>query len=113
MKPISVAVPTTLTEADRAALARAKEALEHQPLAMKLAAAVGAPIERLIERLPASAHDTVAAATRIALEKLMNAFTVHIVTEVITVLKKLHRSCRLFEHARRHVCTYSADSGRY
>lgn len=73
MKPISVAVPTTLTEADRAALARAKEALEHQPLAMKLAAAVGAPIERLIERLPASAHDTVAAATRIALEKCLNA----------------------------------------
>ena len=72
MNLISVAAPT-LTEADRAALARAKEALEHQPLAMKLAAAVGAPIERLIERLPAAAHDTVAAATRAALEKCLQA----------------------------------------
>lgn len=71
MKTISIAT-TTLTEDDRAALARAKEALERQPLAMRLAAAVGAPIERLIERLPAAAHDTVAAATRAALEKCLH-----------------------------------------
>ena len=72
MNPISTTA-AKLTEADRAALARAKQALERQPLAMKLAAAVGAPIERLIERLPAAAHDTVAAATRAALDKCLQA----------------------------------------
>jgi hypothetical protein len=72
MNPISTSA-AQLTEADRAVLARAKQALERQPLAMKLAAAVGAPIERLIERLPAPAHDTVAAATRVALEKCLQA----------------------------------------
>ncbi len=73
MEPISTTAVLRLAEADRAVLARAKEALERQPLAMKLAAAVGAPIERLIERLPAAAHDTVAAATRVALEKCLQA----------------------------------------
>jgi hypothetical protein len=58
---------------DLLALARAKRALETKPLAMKLAGAVGAPIERMMARLPAAAHETIADATRRALGKCLEA----------------------------------------
>lgn len=69
-------IPTTagpLTADDLAALARAKRALERAPLAMKLAGAAGAPVERLMARLPDAAHETIAEATRRALDKCLRA----------------------------------------
>lgn len=72
MEPILFAEPS-LDPDDLSTLARAKQALETQPLAMKLAGAVGMPIERLLARLPASAHDTIADATRRALDASLRA----------------------------------------
>ncbi len=72
MEPIPFIEPP-LSAQDLVTLARAKQALETQPLAMKLAEAVGAPIERLMARLPAVAHDTIAEATRRALDKSLQA----------------------------------------
>jgi len=72
MEPIPIDGPR-LTPEDLAALARAKRTLESQPLSMKLAGSMGAPIERLMARLPAGAHDTIADATRRALEKSLQA----------------------------------------
>ncbi|RDU99851.1 EcsC family protein [Trinickia dinghuensis] len=72
MEPIPITEPE-LAPDDLATLARAKQALEAQPLAMKLASAVGTPIERLLERLPAGAHDTIADATRRALDASLRA----------------------------------------
>ncbi|RKP49182.1 EcsC family protein [Trinickia fusca] len=70
MEPIPFPV-SSLEADDLAALGQAKRALETEPLAMKLAAAVGTPIERLIARLPASAQEAVTDATRRALEKCL------------------------------------------
>lgn len=72
MEPIPLTDPRLSSE-DMAALALAKRTLETQPLAMKLADAVGAPIERLMSKLPAAAHDTIALATRRALDKSLQA----------------------------------------
>jgi hypothetical protein len=72
MEPIPFTDPPLSSE-DMAALALAKRTLETQPLAMKLANAVGAPIERLMSKLPAAAHDTIAQATRRALDKSLRA----------------------------------------
>lgn len=72
MEPIPIDEPKLDTD-DLATLARAKHALETQPLAMKLAAAVGMPIERLLGRLPAGAHDAIANATRLALDASLRA----------------------------------------
>jgi hypothetical protein len=66
-----VAVAAPLAAEDLAALKQAKRALERQPLAMKLAGAVGAPMERLIARLPEAAHESIAEATRRALDKCL------------------------------------------
>jgi hypothetical protein len=62
-----------LTPDDLATLALAKQALETQPLAMKLAASVGMPVERLLARMPAGAHATIAEATRRALDASLRA----------------------------------------
>lgn len=70
--PIPIAEPS-LNSDDLSALALAKRALETQPLAMKLAGAVGTPIERVLARLPAGAHDTIADATRRALDASLRA----------------------------------------
>lgn len=59
------------SEADLAALKRAKHELETPPLGMKLAAIVGAPVEKLIARLPAVASDKVNDATQAALRKCL------------------------------------------
>ncbi|HEV3428126.1 MAG TPA: EcsC family protein [Paraburkholderia sp.] len=60
-----------LSEADLAALKRAKHELETPPLGMKLAAIVGAPVEKLIAKLPAVANDKVNDATQAALRKCL------------------------------------------
>lgn len=72
MEPIPF-IESSLAPDDLSTLARAKQALETRPLAMKLAGAVGMPIERLLARLPASAHDTIADATRRALDSSLRA----------------------------------------
>ncbi|WP_213297631.1 EcsC family protein [Paraburkholderia sacchari] len=59
------------SEADLAALKRAKHELETPPLGMKLAAIVGAPVEKLIAKLPAVANDKVTDATQAALRKCL------------------------------------------
>ncbi|MCG5074376.1 EcsC family protein [Paraburkholderia tagetis] len=59
------------SEADLAALRRAKHELETPPLGMKLAAIVGAPVEKLIAKLPAVANDKVTDATQAALRKCL------------------------------------------
>ncbi|CAB3784834.1 hypothetical protein LMG28688_01949 [Paraburkholderia caffeinitolerans] len=59
------------SEADLAALRRAKHELETPPLGMKLAAIVGAPVEKLIAKLPAMANDKVNDATQAALRKCL------------------------------------------
>ncbi|MDR3095844.1 MAG: EcsC family protein [Paraburkholderia sp.] len=59
------------SEADLAALKRAKHQLETPPLGMKLAAIVGAPVEKLIGKLPAVANDKVNDATQAALRKCL------------------------------------------
>jgi hypothetical protein len=72
MEPIPIAA-SPLPPDDLATLARAKQSLETQPLAMKLAGAIGMPIERLLGRLPESAHDAIADATRRALDASLRA----------------------------------------
>jgi hypothetical protein len=72
MEPILFST-TALSADDLRTLALAKRKLETQPLAMKLADAVGAPIERMLARLPAGAHDAIASATRRALDKSLQA----------------------------------------
>ncbi|WP_321959858.1 EcsC family protein [Paraburkholderia sp. J7] len=59
------------TEVDLDALRRAKHQLETPPLGMKLAAIVGAPVEKLLARLPGVANDKVADATQTALRKCL------------------------------------------
>jgi len=60
-----------LSEADQVALRRAKHQLESPPLGMKLAAIVGAPVEKMIARLPTVASDKVNEATQAALRKCL------------------------------------------
>ncbi|MEM5315654.1 EcsC family protein [Paraburkholderia sp. JHI869] len=62
---------SAFTEADLDALRRAKHELETPPLGMKLAAIVGAPVEKLIARLPGVANDKVTDATQTALRKCL------------------------------------------
>ena len=69
--PEAPAAAATLAEADLAALRHAKVQLESPPLGMKLAAIVGAPIERMIAKLPAAASDKVNEATQAALRKCL------------------------------------------
>ncbi|WP_321946861.1 EcsC family protein [Paraburkholderia sp. J10-1] len=59
------------TAFDLDALRRAKHQLETPPLGMKLAAIVGAPVEKLLARLPGVANDKVADATQAALRKCL------------------------------------------
>ncbi|TAM05119.1 MAG: EcsC family protein [Paraburkholderia sp.] len=61
----------TLSEADLLALRRAKHELESPPLGMKLAALVGAPIEKMIAKLPALASNKVSEATQAALRRCL------------------------------------------
>ncbi len=63
--------PATLSDDDLGALRRAKIELESPPLGIKLAAIIGAPIEKLLARLPGLASDKVSDATQIALRKCL------------------------------------------
>lgn len=56
-----------LTQDELADLARATAVLETPSLAIRLAGLVGAPIEKLVKRLPDRAHDAIADGTRQAL----------------------------------------------
>jgi hypothetical protein len=69
--PARAGAAAAFTEADLDALRRAKHELETPPLGMKLAAIVGAPVEKLIARLPGVANDKVTDATQAALRKCL------------------------------------------
>jgi hypothetical protein len=71
MQPSSLTTPS-LAEQDLNALRRAKHQLESPALAMKLASIVGAPIEKLLSRIPAFANEKVADATQAALRKCLS-----------------------------------------
>ena len=71
MQPSSLAAPS-LTEQDLNALRRAKHQLESPALAMKLASIVGAPLEKLLARIPAFANAKVTDATELALRKCLS-----------------------------------------
>jgi hypothetical protein len=70
MQPSSLASP--LSEQDLNALRRAKHQLESPALAMKLASIVGAPLEKLLARMPAFANAKVTDATELALRKCLS-----------------------------------------
>ncbi|SIT39621.1 conserved hypothetical protein [Paraburkholderia piptadeniae] len=70
MNPATLAA-TLLSTDDLAALRRAKHELETPALAMKLAGIVGAPLEKLIARMPSMASDKVNDATQLALRKCL------------------------------------------
>ncbi|MCP3714387.1 EcsC family protein [Paraburkholderia sp. CNPSo 3281] len=69
--PARAVAAAAFTETDLEALRRAKHQLETPPLGMKLAAIVGAPVEKLIARLPGVANDNVTDATQTALRKCL------------------------------------------
>ncbi|MBW0449183.1 EcsC family protein [Paraburkholderia phenoliruptrix] len=71
MEPGSLATQL-LSEEDLGALRRAKHELESPALAMKLASIVGAPLEKLISRMPAFANEKVTDATELALRKCLS-----------------------------------------
>ncbi|WP_233862167.1 EcsC family protein [Paraburkholderia adhaesiva] len=60
-----------LSEADLETLRRAKHLLESPPLGMQLAAIVGAPVEKMIAKLPGLASDKVNEATQAALRRCL------------------------------------------
>ncbi|MEW9583133.1 EcsC family protein [Paraburkholderia sp. DGU8] len=70
MQSSSLASP--LSEPDLNALRRAKHQLESPALAMKLASIVGAPLEKLLARIPAFANAKVTDATELALRKCLS-----------------------------------------
>ena len=70
MDPIS-SEEQTLSPDDLNALRRAKHELERPALAMKLASMIGAPLEKLIARMPAVANEKVTDATQAALRKCL------------------------------------------
>ncbi|MDN7600584.1 EcsC family protein [Burkholderia gladioli] len=72
MEPISGAVGAPLSPEDLDTLRRAKLALESPSLTMKLTSVVGAPIEKMIARLPGFATDKINDATEIALRKCLH-----------------------------------------
>ncbi|MGU7775346.1 EcsC family protein [Burkholderia sp. MR1-5-21] len=72
MEPISIGVATTLSEDDRDALRRAKQVLESPSLTLKLTRLLGAPVEKMIGRLPDFATGKINDATQLALRKCLN-----------------------------------------
>jgi EcsC protein family len=71
MQPSSLTT-SSLSDEDLKALKRAKHQLESPALAMKLASIVGAPIEKLLSRIPAFANAKVTDATELALRKCLS-----------------------------------------
>lgn len=72
MEPISITPATTLLQEDRDALRRAKQVLESPSLTMKLTGVLGAPVEKMIARLPDFATGKINDATQLALRKCLN-----------------------------------------
>ncbi|MCA8405207.1 EcsC family protein [Burkholderia cenocepacia] len=72
MEPISITSATTLSPEDRDALRRAKQVLESPSLTMKLTGVLGAPVEKMIARLPDFATGKINDATQLALRKCLN-----------------------------------------
>ncbi|RQR52576.1 EcsC family protein [Burkholderia sp. Bp9126] len=72
MEPISIGVATTLSDDDRDVLRRAKQGLESPSLTMKLTGLLGAPVEKMIGRLPDFATGKINDATQLALRKCLN-----------------------------------------
>ncbi|WP_175822485.1 EcsC family protein [Burkholderia sp. BCC0419] len=72
MEPISITPATTLSPGDRDALRRAKQVLESPSLTMKLTGVLGAPVEKMIARLPDFATGKINDATQLALRKCLN-----------------------------------------
>ncbi|WP_321900324.1 EcsC family protein [Burkholderia cepacia] len=72
MEPISIPPATTLSQDDRDALWRAKQVLESPSLTMKLTGMLGAPVEKMIARLPDFATGKINDATQLALRKCLN-----------------------------------------
>ncbi|BAX58768.1 MULTISPECIES: EcsC family protein [Burkholderia cepacia complex] len=72
MEPISITPATTLSQEDRDALRRAKQVLESPSLTMKLTGVLGAPVEKMIARLPDFATGKINDATQLALRKCLN-----------------------------------------
>ncbi|WP_126286424.1 EcsC family protein [Burkholderia stagnalis] len=72
MEPISIGVATTLSDDDRDALRRAKQVLESPSLTMKLTGLLGAPVEKMIGKLPDFATGKINDATQLALRKCLN-----------------------------------------
>jgi len=72
MEPISITPATTLSPEDRDALSRAKQVLESPSLTMKLTGMLGAPVEKMIARLPDFATGKINDATQLALRKCLN-----------------------------------------
>ncbi len=70
MEPVMLAA-APLSADDLTALRRAKHELESPALTMKLASIVGAPMEKLISRMPSIASDKVNDATQLALRKCL------------------------------------------
>jgi hypothetical protein len=70
--PTPIGVATTLSAEDLGALRRAKERLESPSLTMKLTSVVGAPIEKMIGKLPDFATGKIHDATQLALRKCLN-----------------------------------------
>jgi hypothetical protein len=68
----SSSLSSPLSEADLNALRRAKHQLKSPALAMKLASIVGAPLEKLLARIPAFANAKVTDATELALRKCLS-----------------------------------------
>ncbi|MBR7917783.1 EcsC family protein [Burkholderia vietnamiensis] len=72
MEPISITPAATLSPQDQDALRRAKQVLESPSLTLKLTSVLGAPVEKMIERLPAFATGKINDATQLALRKCLN-----------------------------------------
>jgi hypothetical protein len=70
MEPTPIAI-APLSPEDLASLLRAKQALESPALTMKLASIVGAPIEKLMARMPHIAQEKIDNATQAALKKCL------------------------------------------
>ncbi|EDT03714.1 conserved hypothetical protein [Burkholderia ambifaria IOP40-10] len=72
MEPISITPAATLSPEDQDALRRAKQVLESPSLTMKLTGMLGAPVEKMIARLPDFATGKINDATQLALRKCLN-----------------------------------------
>ncbi len=72
MEPISITPAATLSPEDQDALRRAKQVLESPSLTMKLTGVLGAPVEKMIARLPDFATGKINDATQLALRKCLN-----------------------------------------